>query len=268
MDKLEKFIGQLDNFVSGLKTMKEGPEKQVIREKISDIEAFTVLPSIINLDTHTKQKVYDSSDISNRDINIYRAVKTGTIIELFEADNYQDYSSLLNLCINIHVIHRKIEVKEISETHGVLNQIPGCYVFYDIDGTCVYVGETHNFYQRFKTHIRGKDTNGTKTETIQDPDTGESITFHPYEYFHHYDFYQLDVYDEMETKLLEHILFYIHQPIHNMYTNAKLPNRKPELTKKYAKEYINYVKKDRGRNAWDSKLKNLIENAVWPNGND
>lgn len=67
-------------------------------------------------------------------------------------------------------------------------------------------------------------------------------------------------YDEAARKLLEQILFFIHKPLHNNYSNVK--GRYPERVKP-ATEYLNYISDSLNRETWNGSDRRNFDDIVW-----
>jgi hypothetical protein len=87
--------------------------------------------------------------------------------------------------------------------------IPGVYIFYDINGYPLYVGENTRMWQRIREHVRGSDD-----VTLQND---------LYSRFRFVEIYDLGQYDSGHRKLLEQMMIFLKKPLHNRYKLGGLP---------------------------------------------
>ncbi|WP_176581094.1 GIY-YIG nuclease family protein [Bacillus thuringiensis] len=137
------------------------------------------------------------------------------------------------------------------------SKLPCCYVFRDINGTVLYVGESRTFWERFSQHNYKLHTNTTKVR-IRDS-SGKKRTFGLYLRFYTVEVYQLDVGDEYNRFFLERCLISMLRPVHNNYTDRVLSGN----------EYIKILNSSPTRSGWPEidkvNIKRVINN--WP-GNE
>ena len=212
--------------------------------------------------------MYKCEEIHNTVKEDDRDRKRGLKISLFESDDYEQWSSYLETCLYIRDIEKGIKVWEIDRVFEYWN-LAGCYVYYDKHGRCLYVGEARNLYTRFEEHIRG--WTGSNEYIIEDPvkvnSEGDPLLhiFNLNECFHHMDIWLLDTYDAQARKLLEQILFFTHNPLHNNYSNVK--GKFPECIEP-ALKYIEYISENPNFKKWENADKTNFSEMTWKKEED
>jgi len=124
-------------------------------------------------------------------------------------------------------------------------EVQGCYVFFDIKGNALYVGESNNIYSRIRKHIRGSNQTGAI-----------------YKYFYSVKLYKISTQgihrqreSYYERKLLEQYLIRKLKPIRNDVKNGFLEHKVfMDYTRNHFKTHITN---------WSTSEQTLYKNT-WP----